>query len=68
MNVNWDFFAGYIFGAVITGVVILMLTGCMSAARLERGPGKDDCLATVTGSMPSFLTPAVVAECRPEVK
>ena len=49
-------------------LVLLLLTGCMSAARLERGPGKDDCLATVKGNMPSFLTPSVIAECRPEAR
>ena len=49
-------------------LVLLLLTGCVSTAKIERGPGKDDCLATVKGNMPSFLTPSVIAECRVEEK
>ena len=49
-------------------VVIILATwliaGCMSTARVER----QDCKAVVQGSMFSFWTPAVIEECRPEVK
>ena len=45
-------------------VLVLVLTGCMSTARIER----QDCKAVVQGSMFSFWTPSVIEECRPEVK
>ena len=61
---NYDFLVGYLVGAVITGGIVLILTGCVSTARVER----QDCKAVVQGSMFSFWTPAVIEECRPEVK
>ena len=45
-------------------VMVLVLPGCVSTARVER----QECKAVVQGSMFSFWTPAVIEECRPEVK
>ena len=45
-------------------VIVLLIGGCVSTARVER----QDCKAVVQGSMFSFWTPSVIEECRPEVK
>ena len=45
-----------------------VLPGCVSTARLERGTGENACRAVVQGSFFAFWAPAVIEECRPEVK
>ena len=48
-------------------VTLLLLVGCVSTVRFERKTEAGSCSTTVTGTMPSFITPSAVAECRAEV-
>ena len=54
---------------VIVGTFLFfLLSGCVSTVRFERKTPVGECSTTVTGTMPSFITPSAVAECRAEVK
>ena len=53
---------------VIAVFVMILTTGCVSTARLELGTGENACRAVVQGSFFAFWAPAVIEECRPEVK
>ena len=55
---------GYAVAVIIVLLIVALLTGCMSVARVER----QECKAVAQGSMFSFWTPSVIEECRPEVK
>ena len=60
------------FMVVVTIIAIIFVvgltSGCVSTARLERGTGENACRAVVQGSFFAFWAPAVIEECRPEVK
>ena len=49
-------------------ILLVLLAGCVSTVRFERKTDAGECRTTVTGTMPSFITPSAVAECRAEVK
>ena len=59
---------GFSVAVLLIVLILLVIGGCMSTARVERGAGPEACRAVVQGSMFSFWTPAVIGECRPEVK
>ena len=64
MNDEDKYAMGYSVAVIVVLLILALLTGCVSTARVER----QECKAVVQGSMFSFWTPSVIEECRPEIK